>query len=186
MRHFISKIIAEYNFFFRKTLPRPSTNVAKQLFKDKPLRVLEIGTYEARNTVSIFKELNVQRIFCVDPYKYYDDNQLNVVQLHKAKALAKERLKLYASKVTWIPTTSSIAAASIKDNSLDFIYIDGDHRYKYVKSDIELYWKKLKKGGIISGHDIDHPGVMQAVGEFTLKNNIEPYLRYPDWVIIKI
>jgi len=39
------------------------------------------------------------------------------------------------------------------DGSLDFIYIDGNHAYEYVKRDIEIWWPKLKKGGLFSGHD---------------------------------
>ena len=40
-----------------------------------------------------------------------------------------------------------------KDNSYDFIYIDPDHKYESVVKDVELYLPKLKKGGIIGGHD---------------------------------
>ena len=37
---------------------------------------------------------------------------------------------------------------------LDFVYIDGNHAYEYVKKDIGLYYPKLKKGGVIGGHDV--------------------------------
>lgn len=39
------------------------------------------------------------------------------------------------------------------NESLDFVYIDGNHAYDYVKNDIELWWPKLKKGGLLAGHD---------------------------------
>jgi predicted O-methyltransferase YrrM len=48
---------------------------------------------------------------------------------------------------------SSQAAKLFPDGSLDFIYIDANHKYDYVKEDIELWWPKLKSGGMISGHD---------------------------------
>ena len=40
-----------------------------------------------------------------------------------------------------------------KDDFIDMIYIDGDHRYDYVINDIKLWLPKIKKGGIIAGHD---------------------------------
>jgi len=35
----------------------------------------------------------------------------------------------------------------------DFIYVDARHDFKGVTLDLELYWPKLKVGGIIAGHD---------------------------------
>ena len=40
-----------------------------------------------------------------------------------------------------------------EDESLDFIYIDANHAYDFVVEDINLWFPKLKKGGIFSGHD---------------------------------
>lgn len=39
------------------------------------------------------------------------------------------------------------------DESLDYVYIDGNHAYDYVKLDLETWYPKLKKGGILAGHD---------------------------------
>lgn len=181
----VSLALAEYNLFIRKTLPRPSTLFAKQVLGNKPITVLEIGTYEARNAVSIMKELNVKSLTCIDPYQYYDDEQLTMIQLDEAKQRAYSRLGSYGKKIKWIHATSHAAIKKIPDNSIDFIYIDGDHRYEYVKFELEHSWKKLKSGGVIAGHDIDWPGVVQAIGEFTLHNNLKLHLRYPDWMIQK-
>lgn len=40
-----------------------------------------------------------------------------------------------------------------KDESLDFIYIDGNHKYDYVVEDINLWFPKVKRGGLVMGHD---------------------------------
>jgi len=58
------------------------------------------------------------------------------------------------------------AAFEIKDESLDYAFIDGDHSYEGVKRDITLWWPKVKKGGWIGGHDWKserHPDVTYAV-----------------------
>lgn len=35
-----------------------------------------------------------------------------------------------------------------------YIYVDGDHSYKGVKTDFNLFWKRLDKGGFMSFHDV--------------------------------
>ena len=45
------------------------------------------------------------------------------------------------------------AVKQFKDGSLDFVYIDGNHTFEYVINDIAEWSKKVRKGGIISGHD---------------------------------
>jgi predicted O-methyltransferase YrrM len=56
----------------------------------------------------------------------------------------------------------------------DMVYIDADHSYDGVKSDLEICYNKVKNGGYICGHDYTthrFPGVVQAVDEFNEKNN---------------
>jgi hypothetical protein len=45
------------------------------------------------------------------------------------------------------------AAEMFRDESLDFVYIDGNHQFKYVAEDLATWSSKLKKGGILAGHD---------------------------------
>jgi hypothetical protein len=47
----------------------------------------------------------------------------------------------------------------------DAIYIDGDHSYEAFKMDLKLARLKVKKGGIIAGHDIDIPSVWRVLRE---------------------
>jgi hypothetical protein len=48
---------------------------------------------------------------------------------------------------------SEIGSKIFEDESLDFVYIDANHAYSFVKQDISLWWPKVKKGGWICGHD---------------------------------
>lgn len=64
---------------------------------------------------------------------------------------------------------------SVEDN-FDFIYIDADHSYEWVKKDLNNSLKKINKNGIIAGHDYEKnefPGCYKAVNEFCLENNYE-------------
>jgi len=58
--------------------------------------------------------------------------------------------------------------AQLPCNSLDWVYIDADHRYCACTRDLEASWLAVQPGGYIMGHDFCHrfPGVMQAVLEF--------------------
>ena len=112
-----------------------------------------------------------------------------------------ENIKGFEDRGIMIRSTSEIASNMFQDNSIDFIYIDANHAYDYVKDDIKFWFPKLKKGGILSGHDyldidwynepIHHPsgkdhyiytangfyngvfGVNPAVDEFCNENGYE-------------
>ena len=58
------------------------------------------------------------------------------------------------------------AVNNFKDNILDFVYIDADHRYEAVKADILAWLPKVKKNGWLCGHDYgEKDGVTKAVDE---------------------
>ena len=68
---------------------------------------------------------------------------------------------------------------------LDFIYIDSDHQYEFVLSDIKLSKLKVKSGGIIAGHDyneMDWTGVVKAVNESFDKNRLTIF-KDSSWLI---
>ena len=68
------------------------------------------------------------------------------------------------------------------------VYIDGNHDYEYVKSDIDLWYPKIINGGVLSGHDYssNHPGTKLAIDEFMSKQKLNFYT-FPDssWYVIK-
>jgi len=105
------------------------------------------------------------------------------------------RLKAFKEQITIIKNISTEAVKQVKDESLDFVYIDGDHTFDYVVTDIIEWAKKVKKGGIISGHDYYHfrdAGVIEAVDAYAKMHRVKSvfitdYLkdRTPSWFFIK-
>jgi hypothetical protein len=76
--------------------------------------------------------------------------------------------------VHWIKQKSSKAVDHISEY-LDFVYIDANHEYDFVKNDLEQYYFKLKTDGIIGGHDFDSTyfkGLVKAVLEFMIRNKL--------------
>jgi predicted O-methyltransferase YrrM len=92
----------------------------------------------------------------------------------------KEIANRYKNRLIAIEAKSEVAADRIANNSLDLVFIDANHSYDYVKKDIIKYTPKLKESGMLTGHDIDYPGVNQAVNEM-----IEHYDVGPNYVWIK-
>ena len=79
-------------------------------------------------------------------------------------------------------TCGSEKAAKLVPNKLDIVFIDADHSYEAVKEDIQLWYPKIRKGGIICGHDYmegpyDRDGIFcdvkKAVDEAFPKVNLE-------------
>lgn len=65
-----------------------------------------------------------------------------------------------------IKSGSSEAAALFADKSVDFVFIDANHTYEFVKADVLAWLPKVKPGGIIAGHDYNAPHeVERAVNE---------------------
>jgi SAM-dependent methyltransferase len=60
---------------------------------------------------------------------------------------------------------SSEAAKNFDEGGVDFVYIDAKHDYESVKKDISAWKGKVRRGGIISGHDYSRDSVAQAVNE---------------------
>jgi hypothetical protein len=96
-----------------------------------------------------------------------------------------KRLRKYNDKVEYVYKTSADAANLIPEG-LDFVYIDGNHDYEYVKNDIANYFPKVKKGGVIGGNDFNcGNGVIHAVTEFTVANKFHLMVERNDWWLQK-
>ena len=134
--------------------------------------------------------MNVEKIYLIDPYESYDNyvkaTSYKNLNFKKIQDEAMNRLKNYQDKISWIKKYSSDAVKELPEN-LDFIYIDGNHTYQYVKEDLRNYYPKLKIGGIFAGHDITSikTGVAKAFCEFVSEYNLNPFISKTDWWIIK-
>lgn len=86
---------------------------------------------------------------------------------------AENRARAFPGRAVIVPALSVDAAATIKDGSLDLVFVDADHSYEGVKADLTAWVPKVKAGGWIGGHDYgntdpayDFSGVDRAVNEW--------------------
>ncbi len=92
------------------------------------------------------------KLYAIDPWLYYGDYPHRQSQMDGYYENTKRILTPYKD-CTIIRKTSMDALANIADESLDFVYIDGNHHFRYVAEDICEWSKKVRKGGVVSGHD---------------------------------
>lgn len=132
----------------------------------------EIGVAQAVHALDMCQTISGLELACVDPYQSY--HWKHSQKEHEAHfAEAKEKLKDYNAKFYRYP--SMIAVQYVPDNSLDFVYIDGNHEFDFVMQDLIEWSKKVRPGGIIAGHDYYRfrgAGVVDAVDAYTKAHQI--------------
>jgi hypothetical protein len=134
-------------------IPDCSRNDLPELFKQLGFKVgAEIGVFMGQYTEILAKA--GLKVYGVDPWKIDADygHPTGVDKINRRHKFAMEKLLAYPN-VTLIEETSMEAVKQFEDNSLDFVYIDGNHKFKYIAEDLFEWTKKVKPGGIISGHD---------------------------------
>ncbi len=151
-----------------------SRNLVK---KNKNIEGCEVGVYKGEYSTQIinhFKKNGLSvKLHLIDPWKVDSDFKEYGNEVLE-KAYKEVKLKFQDMQNIKIHRENSESASKHFDNlSLDFAYIDGNHDYEFVKKDLEIWFPKIKPGGVIFGDDYLRPyGVNQAVSEFSFKYNL--------------
>jgi hypothetical protein len=147
----------------------------------KGMKIAELGIFKAEFSKIILEKLSPSELFLVDLFPkemYSGDMNGNNIVLANLDDMYPEIVSQFSSykNIKIIKSYSSDFLNSLDDGYLDAVYIDADHSYEGVKLDLNLSLKKIKKGGIIMGHDYTpnmFPGVVRAVDEFCKKYNLK-------------
>lgn len=140
---------------------------------------VEVGSWKGRSAsfmaVEIINSKKNIKFDCIDTWEgsieHNQDNKPWVTEFQKDKdflySTFLKNTQSVSDVINPIRKRSHDAAISYKNRSLDFIFLDGSHEYKDVLLDLQLFYPKLKRGGIIAGHDyVNCEGVWTAVHEF--------------------
>lgn len=140
----------------------------------------EIGVLKAETSCVLLEECqNITTLHCVDfyePHIDYDTSR-SKEDMEKYEDIARKNLGLYDGRYILHKKESAEAAKGI-NAELDFILLDAEHTYSGIKSELESWYPKLKKGGHMFVHDTHTPDVYKAVKDFKTENKIHsPLLR---------
>lgn len=136
---------------------------------------IEIGVLKAENIYTILENCpNVKTIYGIDPFKEHMDYETKRTKEHmkEYEKITLENLSEFEGRYSIVKQSSKNAASQFDNESIDFILLDGDHSYKGIKSDLEAYYPKLKKGGHMFVHDVNREDVLNAVIDFRTENKL--------------
>ena len=191
-------------------IPDNSRNELPEFFREMGFKVgAEVGVYRGEFAGKFCRA--GLKMYAIDPWMGY----IGAGRSEKKQEMqdynyncAKKVLSPYKD-CELVRKTSMDAVKDFKAGSLDFVYIDGDHRFPAIAADIYEWYPKVKKGGVISGHDYfcTDPGannvlcqVSAIVDAFVKAFDIENFYtfgrskpleledkndRYLSWMIIK-
>lgn len=160
--------------------------------KQKKLIGVEIGVNEGNYSEKIYNFFSDKYDFeytLIDPWEINEDFKGYGKEF--LDSAYKKVLKKFGNKknVTIMREPSNTACDKFEDESLDFVYVDGNHDYKFAKEDLDIWFKKLKTNGVLFGNDYARPfGVHKAISEFSFENKLVAKFSendYKDFAFIK-
>jgi hypothetical protein len=117
---------------------------------------VEVGTFKGEYSKEILERWDGQ-LFMIDVWDELGDEYIDASN-HKnfeggVYGECMKNIRGFEDRAIMIRTKSDIASKFFENNSLDFVYIDANHSYEFVKQDLNLWYPKVKKGGWVMGHD---------------------------------
>jgi len=169
--------------------------------QDKTIEGVEIGVWEGAHGEYIlnnkyFKDSNVKlkKLSLIDPLTEYTDSDGLVFfpgeEGNKFYEKLKKRFEGYEN-ARLIRKTSIEASKEFEDETLDFVYIDGNHNYAPFKKDLEIWYQKIKQYGVLCGDDYGIPyseGIIRGLNEFSFEKKVlfHHVHNSTQWFLIKI
>lgn len=162
----------------------PQRRAAIKMLEAIPKRAtcVEVGVYRGDFSAFILDIVKPRSLTLVDPWQWreqwhvqHSPEEVALFESGKATSegelIYRQVMKRYAKdpRVHVERTTSKEGAEHVRDESVDFAFIDADHRYEPALSDLRDWWPKIRPGGYLCGDDYD----TQAVGDkFALSNGV--------------
>lgn len=162
----------------------------------------EIGSWKGDFSNRILKKTYPKKLYLIDPYKFVEEyknalfgglvgGQQKMDEIYDS-VINRFQKEIRNGKLEIVRKYSYDAHKNIKDKFFDWIYIDGNHTYEFIKQDLNNFYPKVKINGFITGDDYVNTGwwedgVIRAVDEFVTNNksNIEVILIRKGQFILK-
>lgn len=139
----------------RVEIPDCGRDDLPQFFKDMGYkRGVEIGVYKGDYTVKLCE--SGMEIMGIDPWVAYGDFSRGENKAQDRQDFLYQHALGVTSKYPKCKLIRKTSMDAVKDfelESIDWVYIDGNHGFKYVAEDLWEWTKRVRKGGVVSGHD---------------------------------
>lgn len=113
--------------------------------------IAEVGIADGASAIFLAEALLNQgkdfKFYLIDSLAYGGTDQLGTIINNVLRA------QLPPGMIEILPVDSLNASCRFPDLHFDFVLIDASHRYEYTKADGRLWWRKIKRGGTLAGHD---------------------------------
>ncbi len=117
---------------------------------------VELGTFKGEFSNKILNSWT-GKLYMVDVWRPLSDDEYDDMSNHKnhidAYSNVIHNIRGFEDRAFMLRMKGEYASELFEDESLDFVYIDANHTYQGVKDDINLWFPKVKKGGLLLGHD---------------------------------
>lgn len=150
-------LVSKYGFdAFASHVEIPNTNrvTLTQLFHELGFKVgAEIGVERGLFTLTLTANNPDAKIYGVDAWAAYKGYRDHVSQSKLDRFYEETLERVNGHNVELIKGWSVDVSQQFDNGSLDFVYIDANHNFINVAKDLDAWVPKVRKGGIVSGHD---------------------------------
>ena len=122
----------------------------------------EVGIWFGKTFFYLLNNVEDLTLYGVDIW-LPGDKFIHHADQEENKKQVMEKVLVFGRRGIILEMPSVDAAATIANNSLDFVFIDADHSFDAVCDDIAAWTLKVKSGGFVTGHDWDWESVRTAV-----------------------
>lgn len=148
---------------------------AKWLYDNGHRRGVELGVERGKYT-EILAKAGLE-VIAVDSWTAYSGYRDHVSQEKLDGFLEETKKRVAGYNVKIIKGFSLDVVKQFEDESLDFVYIDANHEFQNVTNDIAEWSKKVKKGGVVSGHDFKRFGGKYGLNSCHVKDVVQAWVR---------
>lgn len=125
---------------------------------------VEVGVWRGETSYALLSKRKDLTLHMIDPWKagvpgtaWWKTGSTmpgrDQTEYDRAFTLASDRVAKFGDRAKIIREPALTAVSSFEDESLDFVFLDGDHSFEAVTQEIDAWFPKVKKGGWIGGHD---------------------------------
>ena len=137
----------------------------------------EIGVQAGEYSNILRNTWKGEELYLIDRWEY-DPNYKDIAnvsdEIHKQLYLSVVQKFADDHSIIIIRKDSVAASKQFPDEFFDWIYLDADHSYEGCTKDLNAWYPKLKKGGIIAGHDYIDGEFIE--GSFSVKSAVDNFI----------